>query len=388
MTIASRPMPRLVILELATAIAGPLGPRWLADLGARVIKVERPGEGDPMRDYGPPGFDAGPSFSYTGAGKESIAIDMADPRGQDLVRRLVPHVDVVVANFTPGTLEKLGLDYDTLRAIKPDLVMCAVSGFGQSGPWRPVRAVDPVVQGEAGVIAMIGEPNEKPYMNRTAPVDSITATQSALAVSAALFHRDRTGEGQFIDVTLMESASAMDSIILPTALNGEIPERRGSMHPLGTSMTVLGERAHVIDLGLREGIDGAAVMTDLAGWEGSHHEDPAGFTAAVESWWTAQGSDLAAANALEARGVLVAPVLTPVEVSTDPHLLARATIRPVTQADGSSLPVQAAPYRFSRSTSEVHRAPGFAEHTDAVLSELLGVTDDELGELRADGIVA
>lgn len=375
----------LVILELATAIAGPLGPRWLADLGARVIKVERPGEGDPMRTYGPPGFAAGPSFSYTGAGKESVAIDMADPRGQELVRRMVAHVDVVVANFTPGTLEKLGLDYETLRSIKPNLVMCAVSGFGQTGPWRPVRAVDPVVQGEGGVIAMIGEPGDKPYMNRTAPVDSITATQSALAVSAALLHRDRTGEGQFIDVTLMESACAMDAVILPAALNGPIPERRGNIHPLGTSMTVLGERAHVIDLD--EG-SGAAAVADLTGWPSAPLADPAGFTAAVETWWQAQGSDAAAIEALEARGVLVAPVLTPVEVSTYAHLRARDAIRPVAQSDGDAAPVQAAPYRFSRATTEVRRAPGLAEHTAAVLSELLGVTDDELGVLRADGIVA
>jgi crotonobetainyl-CoA:carnitine CoA-transferase CaiB-like acyl-CoA transferase len=385
-TVSSPP----VVLELATAIAGPLGPRFLADLGARVIKVERPEEGDPMRTYSPPGFAAGASFDYTGAGEESLAIDIAHPRGQELVRRLAEHVDVVVANFTPGTLEKLGLDYETLRERKPDLVMCAVSGFGQTGPWRPVRAVDPVVQGEGGVIAMIGDPGAKPYMNRTAPVDSITATQSALAVMAALFHRDRTGEGQFIDVTLMESAAAMDALILPSTLNGATPARRGNVHPLGTSVTVIGkDRAFVVDLAVREGVSGYHAASEIVGWDSgtSVLDAPEDFTAALETWWSARRSDEEALELLGTAGILVAPVLTPVEVAASDQALARGVIRKRDSDSGDPVMVQAAPYRFSRSETRVGRAPRLGEHTDAVLEELLGVTTSERAELRSLGIL-
>lgn len=397
-----RPSSGVVVLELTAAVAGPYATRLLADLGADVIRVERPPEGDLMRTYAPPDVVPGPSFLYTSAGKRSLGIDISLPEGRDVVKALISHVDVVVENMTPGTVEKLGLGYEILRALKPDLVMCSISGFGQDGPWRETRGTDPAMQAWTGVASMIGEPNEAPYIDRTAPCDTMTASQAALAISAALYYRARTGLGQHIDISLMDTVVSLDCQILPLVLGTRgrrQPQRAGRFHPLGHAAVVRAPEHYMVVEFDGEGATSswerlAAAMSrpDLVG-DPRFSDDEArlanrdDLVPILDGWLIAFPSDATALAALKHAGVNAAPILSPWEAINQPQLTARSMVREVPQPDGSTSPIQASPYHFSDTQIQVGRAPGLGEHNGEVLRLFLGYSDEQLAGLRDRGVI-
>ena len=232
------------VLDLTRVLAGPWCAQTLADFGADVIKVERPGAGDDTRHWGPPylkdaaGADTAEAAYYLAANrnKRSVTIDIATPEGQQIVRELAAQSDVVLENYKVGQLKKYGLDYDSLRAVKPDLVYCSVTGFGQTGPYAHRAGYDFIVQGIGGFMSITGErdsePGGGPQKAGVAIADLATGLYSTIAVLAALAHRDRTGEGQYIDMALLDVQVALLANMNTNFLaSGKPPVRWGNAHP-------------------------------------------------------------------------------------------------------------------------------------------------------------
>ncbi|MFC4161306.1 CaiB/BaiF CoA transferase family protein [Chitinimonas lacunae] len=229
----------LRILDLSRVLAGPWATQQLADLGAEVIKIEKPDGGDDTRGWGPPFLsdrDGQPTresayYLCTNRGKKSVAIDMASPEGQAQLRELVRDCDVVVENFKVGGLKKYGLDYPSLKAIKPDLVYCSITGFGQNGPRRDQAGYDFMIQGLGGLMSITGQPGGEPMKVGVAVTDLFTGMYATVAILAALAHRDRSGVGQHIDLALFDCQLAMLANVASNHLVGGVePPRYGNAH--------------------------------------------------------------------------------------------------------------------------------------------------------------
>ncbi|WP_027927773.1 CaiB/BaiF CoA transferase family protein [Amycolatopsis benzoatilytica] len=231
------PLSHVRVLDLSRIMAGPWAGQVLADLGADVIKVERPGTGDDTRSWGPPflGTESG-YFLSANRGKRSVTADIATGEGRDLVRRLAATSDIVLENFKAGTLERYGLGYDDLRAVKRDLIYCSITGFGQSGPRRDQAAYDFMIQAMGGLMSVTGEPDERPgggpQKVGVPVVDLFTGMYAATGVLAALAHRDRTGEGDHIDLAMLDvQVGVLANQAMNHLISGEVPVRRGNRHP-------------------------------------------------------------------------------------------------------------------------------------------------------------
>ena len=234
----------LKVLDLSRVLAGPWAGQMLADLGADVVKVERPGSGDDTRAWGPPwlkdadGRDTADAayFFCANRNKRSIAIDIATPEGQALVRRLAERADVVLENFKVGGLKAYGLDWDSLRAVNPRLVYCSITGFGQTGPYAPRAGYDFLIQGMGGLMSVTGrsdaEDGAGPQKVGVALTDILTGLHAVIGVLAALRHRDLTGEGQHIDLALLDvQVAALANQTANWLIGGVVPKRMGNAHP-------------------------------------------------------------------------------------------------------------------------------------------------------------
>ncbi len=234
------PLTGLKVLDLTRILAGPTCTQLLGDLGCDVIKVERPGEGDDTRKWGPPFLphadgspsDAAAYYLSSNRNKRSVTIDITCAEGQDLVKRLARGSDIVVENFKAGGLAKYGLDYFGLKEVKPDLVYCSVTGFGQTGPYAPRAGYDYLAQGMGGIMSLTGEIEGRPMKVGVGIADVMCGMYAAVAVLSAILHRNKTGKGQYIDLALLDSQVAW---LVNEGLNyltsGEVPQRRGPEHP-------------------------------------------------------------------------------------------------------------------------------------------------------------
>jgi crotonobetainyl-CoA:carnitine CoA-transferase CaiB-like acyl-CoA transferase len=244
MTTPSAPLSHIRVLDLSRVLAGPWAAQFLADMGAEVIKIERPGEGDDTRGWGPPYLveptsdDPGISayFTCTNRGKKSVAVDMATPEGQDIIRRLAAKSDVVIENFKVGGLAKYGLDYASLKAVNPKVVYCSVTGFGQTGPYANRAGYDYLAQGMGGLMSVTGEPDGVPgggpMKVGVAIIDQVTGLNALAAILTALIARDRTGEGCHIDVALLDaSVSTLINQATTYLVADKVPARMGNDHP-------------------------------------------------------------------------------------------------------------------------------------------------------------
>ena len=237
------PLSHIRVLDLTRVLAGPWATQMLADLGAEVIKIEKPGEGDDTRGWGPPfltNADGTPGdaayFLSANRGKSSVCIDMATPEGQKLIRDLAAKSDIVIENFKVGGLKKYGLDYESLKAIHQQLIYCSITGFGQDGPYAKRAGYDFMIQGMAGLMSITGQPDgmpgAEPMKVGVAFADIFTGLHAAIGILSALYHRDRSGEGQYLDLALLDSQVA---VLANQALNflvgGTVPTRLGNAHP-------------------------------------------------------------------------------------------------------------------------------------------------------------
>ena len=388
------PLKGIKVVELARILAGPWTGQTLADLGADVIKVESP-QGDDTRGWGPPfvkdeaGADRDAAYFHAcNRGKRSIAVDFRTQEGQDLVRRLVADADILVENFKVGGLAKYGLDYDSLSKVNPKLIYCSITGFGQDGPYAHRAGYDFMIQGMGGIMDLTGDPEGDPQKIGVAFADIFTGLYGVIGVLAALRRRDETGEGEWVDMALLD---AQVGVLANQALNffvsGKAPKRLGNAHPNIVPYQVFpASDGHLIIavgndgqfrrlcavLGLPELADNPRYATNAA--RVAARSDLVPILTAETS--TRARDDLLAA--LEGEGVPAGPINSVEDVFNDKQVLHRdmKVDLPATGVEGGSVASVRTPIRFRNGTLVLDRAaPALGEHTEEILKEL-GITSD------------
>lgn len=399
------PLTGIRVLDLTRVLAGPWCTQNLADLGAEVIKIERPGAGDDTRAWGPPylkdavGNDTSEAAYYLSANRNkfSVSLDIATPRGAELVRELATQSDIFVENFKVGGLKKYGLDYDSLKAINPRLIYCSITGFGQTGPYASRPGYDFMIQGMGGLMSITGErddlPGGGPQKAGVAVTDLMTGMYSTVGILAALHERSRSGLGQHIDMALLDCQVAMlANQNMNYLTTGVAPKRAGNAHQNlvpyqvfaasdGHLIVAVGNdsqfRNYCAALGLPElaadprfstnpqrVINREALVPMLA---------QRMVTGARDHWL----------QALETAGVPAGPINTLDQVYQDPHVVAREMKRELPHPTAGTVPVAASPLKFSDSPVQYQRpAPLLGQHTEQILRERLGLSADAIRAVR------
>lgn len=393
-------------LDLSRVLAGPWATQILGDMGAEIVKVERPGKGDDTRGWGPP-FLAGPDgrptaetayFLSANRGKKSVCIDMAAPRGQELIRTLAAKSDVLIENFKVGGLARYGLDYDSLRALNPRLVYCSITGFGQTGPYAARGGYDFMIQAMGGAMSLTGEPDGEPQKAGLPISDLFCGMYAAVAILAALAWRERSGEGQHIDLALLDSTVAMLSTMAANYFaTGAPPARFGNAHPNvapyrlyptadGHIVVTVGNDAQFGQLCAAVGRPECAADPRFAS-NADRLANRGALDAFIGGALRARSSAECLAL-LEERGVPCAPVNDLAAVFADPQVVHRGMKAGLPHASGGAAAHAGSPLRFSRTPVRyTASAPTLGAHTDSVLSGVLGLTDNEIAALRADGVI-
>lgn len=392
------------VLDLSRVLAGPWCTQVLADLGADVVKVEVPGRGDDTRAWGPPflqGADGadeiGTSAYYLAANrnKRSIAVDFAHPQGQALLRDLAAQADIVVENFKVGGLAKYGLDWPSLRALKPSLVYCSITGFGQTGPYAARGGYDFVAQGMGGFMSVTGEEGGGPLRAGVAMADLSTGLYATISVLAALRHAEATGEGQQIDISLLDTQiAALANQAMNWLVGGVDPGRMGNRHPTVVPYTLfkVADGQIIIAIGNDGQFRSFARAMDVPALA----DDPRFVTArtrlinrdAIEAEvqrLVAGEPGLPLIDRLVAAGVPCGPVNSVAQVFADPFVAARGTVHEFVRDDGVNIPSVAFPGKLSATPATMRRPPPrVGEDADDVLRDWLGRTDADA--LRAGGV--
>ena len=403
------PLSHIRVLDLSRVLAGPWAGQNLADLGAEVIKVERPKIGDDSRAFGPPwvkdqqGKDTRESAYYTAAnrGKKSITLNISQPEGQAIVRELAARSDVLIENYKFGDLARYGLGYDDLAKINPRLIYCSVTGFGQTGPYREHPGYDFMIQGMGGMMSVTGEPDEVPGggpQRAGVPVaDIITGMYASIAICAAIANRAETGKGQHLDLALLDSQIALMSYQNTNYFaTGKPPARIGNLHP------------NIVPYQPFKTSDGSVILAcgndnlfrkfcDVAGCtaltedprfatNGKRVENRVEMTRLLQEIF-AKRTTRDWVESLEAAGVPNGPINNIAQVFEEPQVKARNIKIELDHPIAGKMPLVASPMRFSGTPIEYTMAPPtLGQHTEDVLRSL-GKSESELARLRADGIV-
>jgi formyl-CoA transferase len=398
------------VLDLSRVLAGPWCAQNLADLGADVIKIERPGAGDDTRAWGPPyakdaqGNDTLEAAYYLSAnrGKRSLTVDIASSEGQSLLRELVLHCDVVLENFKVGHLKRYGLDYDSLKAIRSDLVYCSITGFGQDGPYAHRAGYDFLIQGMGGLMSVTGErddlPGGGPQKAGVALTDLMTGMYATVAVLAALTHRDRTGEGQHIDMALLDTQVAMLANVGSNYLNsGKPPRRWGNAHAnIVPYQTFACADGHLI---VATGNDGQYQKFVEAGGQPELARDPRFSTNPLRVRNRELLVPLLAEMVkrkkrdewialLEEKGVPCGPINDVGEVFANEQVVAREMAIDLPHPSAGQVKLVRNPIRMSATPATSGMAPPLlGQHTTEVLREVLGRSEEEIAALRERGVI-
>ena len=402
----SGPLSGVRVLDLSRVLAGPWATQALGDLGAEVIKIERPGAGDDTRRWGPPfavdvegGRSDAAYFFSANRNKRSVTVDIADPEGAALVRALARDAQVLVENFKVGALAKFGLDYASLAALNPALVYCSITGFGQTGPDSGRAGYDYMIQAMGGLMSITGEPDRPPVKVGVAVADLFAGLYASNAILAALLHARATGEGQHIDIALFEAQAAM---LANQATNwfvsGEVPQRMGTAHPNLAPYQPLPTRdgALVVAVGsdgqfraLCQGLEASALGVDPRFADNALRvAHRAELTRALEVL-TVRSTTAELIQALEAAGVPCGPINTVEEVFAEPQAQARGLVVEQDREDlGGKVLTVASPMRLSR-TPVSYRAPppALGADTAAVLETELGLPASRIAELKSKGVI-
>ncbi|HXG42388.1 MAG TPA: CaiB/BaiF CoA-transferase family protein [Dehalococcoidia bacterium] len=399
------PLTGIKVLDFTRAVAGGFTTRLLCDMGARVIKIEAPEVGERIRYAGTDDVRVGramvpqmsPMFIHSNAGKESICVDMARPGAVELLKRLVAQVDVVVENFTPHVMRKYGLTYNDLKAVRPDLVMCSITGFGQEGPLADHVAVDASIQAISGMAFLAGEADGYPVLAGNGIADTLSAVMAALAIVSALYHRALTGQGQYIDLSMMQAVLSVDCNATPiyAATRGDYHAQRDIRShfllvpwgvfkgPKGRYFAMLADWTRLCQvMGRPELIEDPRFATNEARIKNKDlvHD-------IIEEFLQGFEDDEAAFQALIEGKVPAAPVLSPWEAIQHPQMQGRGAVRDVPYPGGVTIPTVATPLHFSATPIKVGRAPFVGEHNEKVLTELLGLPQDQIAALYDQGVL-
>ena len=394
----SGPLSGIKVLDLTRVLAGPYATMILSDLGAEVIKIEQPEIGDESRNFGP--FKNGFSlyFMSVNRGKRSITLDLKTDRGKDIFKQLVKQSDILVENFRPGTMKKLGLDYETLAAEHPALIYAACSGFGQTGPFAEKGAYDMIIQGMGGIISITGEPDGPPVRVGTSISDITAALFTTIGILSALHNRNSTGKGQLVDVAMLDSLVAvLENAIVRYFATDEIPQPLGSRHPAITPFEAFESAdGHII----------IAIGNDTLWAKFCEHVDQKNlisdprFRTNVER--TANHSELFPIlseimrqrttdewiDALENIGVPCGPINTIDKVVNHPQVQARDMITQVIHQMTGAVEVPGLPIKLSDTPGDVDiPAPNLGEHTVEILTDVLKMSTDEVKQLKQERII-
>ncbi len=393
------PLTGFTVLDLTRVLSGPYCTMLLADMGARVIKVEQPGKGDDTRGWGPP-FLEGESayFLSINRNKESVTLDFKTPEGRRVLDRLIAKSDVVVENFRPGTLAKLGLDYASVAPAHPRLIYCSISGFGQTGPRRSEPGYDAVIQAEGGLMSITGAADGPPFRLGVAIADIVTGMFAAQGVLLALLERERSGRGQAVDIGMLDSVAAL--LTYQAAIyfaTGSAPGRMGNRHPTIVPYETLpasdGEFVVAVgNDGLWRRFCGAIGLAGIADEErfASNRARVTNYTALKPLLDRAlrTGSRRQWIERLTAAGVPCGSVRDLGEVFTDPQIQARDMVARVEHAAIGAVTLLGIPVKLSRSPGEVRAAPPvLGQHTESVLQNDLGLSAGAISALRAQHVI-
>lgn len=393
------------VLDLTRVIAGPWCTQVLADLGAEVIKIEKPDGGDDTRRVGPFVGDPakGDSAFFLGAnrGKRSVTLDISSPQGQALLKRLVAQCDVLVENFKVGDLRRYGLDHETLLAQHPGLIYCSVTGFGQDGPYAKRPAYDSVLQAMCGLMSTCGHPDDVPGggpMRAGVPIaDIFSGLYAAVAILAALMHKRNTNQGQFIDLAMVDVTTAvMGHLALGYLMTGEVPQRQGNNNPITAPSEVFrasdgyfsmsagnnGQFLSLLEvLGLRDSLEQDsrfATNIERLKHRPALHEslEAVTRTQTVEYW----------IERLSAQTVPCAAINDMRQVFTDPQVCHRQVRIDLPHGSGHTVPSLRSPLRVIGEVGNPTAPPMLGEHTEQVLNSWLGLSSGEMAELRSQGV--
>jgi crotonobetainyl-CoA:carnitine CoA-transferase CaiB-like acyl-CoA transferase len=396
----SRPLEGVRIIDLSRIVAGPLATQIFGDYGAEVIKIEQPGVGDDSRGWVPPKAPDGSAayFFSINRNKKSVTVNLKHPRGAAIVKALVTRADVVIENFKPGTMEDLGLDYDVLCPLNPRLIYCQISGFGNSGPARERAGYDSILQGITGLMSITGEREGPPVKAGVALIDEITALYAHGAILAALLHRERTGEGQKVECSLLESGvAAMMNAATAYLVAGAVQGRWGSAHESLVPYQAFKARDGYLIIGAGNErlwkafceVIGAPEWADDQRFDtnfkrvGRRQE----LVRLIEARLAARSRDEWIA-AFAAAGLPTGPINTVDQVFQDPQVLHRGMVQEVEHPTAGRVKLVGIPVKFSATPGEIRQPPPLlGQHTEEVLGGLLGLSAQEIETLRAQGVV-
>jgi crotonobetainyl-CoA:carnitine CoA-transferase CaiB-like acyl-CoA transferase len=390
----------LRIVDLTRIVAGPLATQIFADYGALVIKIEQPGIGDDSRHWAPPRAADGQAsyFFSVNRGKKSVAVDLKHPRGRGLVADLARQADVLIENFTPGTAERLGLGHAALRVDNPRLVYCSISGFGATGPYRERAGYDAILQGMTGLMSITGEPDGPPVKVGVALIDAITALYAHGAILAALHHRERTGEGQYLELSLMECGiAALINAATAYLVAGEVQGRWGSAHPSLVPYQAFRARDgyFIVGAGNERLWKAFCEVLGAPEWADDPRYDSnakrvgrrAELVSLIEGLLAARGRDAWVA-AFAAAGLPAGPINDIAQVFADPQVAHREMAVAVEHPTAGRVRLPGIPVKFAGTPARIQGPPPLlGEHTDEVLRDVLGLTDDAVTALRAEGAI-
>lgn len=395
-----KPLSDITVLDLSRVLAGPYCSMMLGDLGADVIKVERPQVGDDTRRWGPP--EAGGEAAYylcVNRNKRSLTVNLKHPEGQALIRKLARQSDIVIENYMVGTLDRLGLGYQDLRKENPGIIYCSITGFGQEGPYKDQPGYDFMIQGMGGVMSFTGDPEGPPMKVGVAIVDITTGMFACSAILAALRHREKTGQGQYIDMALLDSVVAwLANVGSNYLVSGELPKRYGNAHPNIVPYQPFLTRDDTY-IALAVGNDQQwQKFCQLAGLEDLAH-DPR-FATNPERVKNRDTLIPLVAQAMRARPaqewltelgklrIPCGPINTFDKVFSDPQLLFRGMLAEVPHPTAGTVKMVASPMKLSQTPCDIDRHPPLlGEHTEEILQARFGLNAVEIENLRQNGVI-
>ncbi len=395
-----RPLDGLRIVDLSRIVAGPLATQIFGDYGAEVIKIEQPGVGDDSRQWIPPRAPDGSAtyFFAINRNKKSVTLNLKHPRGKDILKVLVRQADVLVENFKPGTMEDLGLGYEALRAENPRLIYCAISGFGASGPKREWAGYDAIMQGVTGLMSITGEADGTPVKVGVALIDEITALYAHGAILAALLRRERTGRGQKVECSLLESGvAALMNAATAYLLAGEVQGRWGSAHASVVPYQAFKAKDDYLMVGAGNErlwknfceVLGVPEWADDPRFDSNEKrvERRGELVRMIEERLQSRSRD-EWVEAFGAAGLPTGPINNVGDVFRDPQVLHRGMVQTVDHPAAGTIRLVGVPVKFSETPGDVASPPPLlGQHTEEVLGRLLRLTAAEIGQLREEGVV-
>ncbi len=393
-----KPLQDIVVLDLSRVLAGPYSSMMMADYGATMVKIEPPEVGDDSRAFGPFVGKESAYFMSLNRNKRSMTLNLKEPAAKELFRELVKKADVVLENYRPGTMEKFGLGYDELKKINPKIIYAACSGFGQTGPYVHKPAYDIVVQAMGGIMSVTGPEGGEPTRVGASVGDIIAGLFTTIGVMMALFHRDRTGEGQKVDVGMLDcQVAVLENAISRYLVSGEIPQPIGNRHPSITPFAgFTASDGHIIVgagndrlweklcklINRCDLLENELFATNLKRTQNVNALkeilDAEFKVKTIDEWM----------EALEAAGVPCAPINTVDKIINDPQIKAREMIVELEHPVAGHMRVPGVPIKLSATPGSVDTpAPLLGQHTEELLHELLGLSKEQVAELRAKNVV-